>query len=743
MTRPTKATDLTLATLDAPVPIATPRVVTVATSTSAAELQAMVNTAAAGTTLQLQAGHYAFDRTIVIDRDDISVIGAGSGKTIIDMPAKLGEEAFQIGSGRMSGYFTLAKDVAEGGKVITLTGAHTLVAGDYVYLSRDSTKAFYDEIGDDTWRNTDVDLRTSVARVAQVSGGQITLEGGVHFDFTTGETQLREIQMAERVSLGGFSVDYQLSTANPSAFDNTLSAYYRNAVIEIDGTADLRLFDVVAHDVPSLGVNVASSIAVQASGLTMTGAHNKGSGGNGYALQIRDVYDSQFSNLTDADMRHSVVFASWTSAVGNVVHVSQTDRDINFHGGRDHDNVVTVDRSVRDANSDIISPTVFVNTEGSHYGSVTDAGANQISFGWVEGTRMNDAVNGYDSGCMLDGKGGHDTLTGGAGNDLLIGGLGNDVLKGGRGVDIALYTGNFADFRITAGGAGAFQVRDGAGKQGTDQLSEVEWLLFDDGALRLADMALRPVSEGLAVFAAVGPVEPVEPVEPVTPVAPVTPVVPEVMLRGTSGKDVFEVTVAGTTVSGLENFDTVRSTVSFTLAEDVERLDLIGTAAIDGTGSSKSDHLHGNEAANVLRGLAGNDQLWGEAGNDLLLGGDGNDRLNGDQGDDTLDGGAGQDRLFGGAGADVFVFAEASDSARRKSDKILDFQSGVDRIDLTAIDADTDRAGHQAFVWGSSAEGGASLWQTGNYVFGDIDNDGIADMAIYINGRFEQADFLL
>lgn len=82
----------------------------------------------------------------------------------------------------------------------------------------------------------------------------------------------------------------------------------------------------------------------------MTGAHNKGGGGNSYAVQIRDVYDSSFVNPSDMDMRHSVVFASWRSAVDNMVHVTRTDRDTNFHGGRDHGNVVMVDESIRDAN---------------------------------------------------------------------------------------------------------------------------------------------------------------------------------------------------------------------------------------------------------------------------------------------------------------------------------------------------------------------------------------------------------
>ena len=720
--------------------------ITVAIGTTAARLQQLIDTSAAGTTLQLQAGHYSFDRTITVNRDDIAVIGAGSDKTIINMPKNLGAEAFHVGTGNVSGDFKLAADMAEGGKTMTLAGAHSLVAGDYIYLERASTNAFYDEIGDQSWRNTDVALRTSIVQVTAVNGSQIALASGVHFDFTRGETSVGEISMAERVTLGGFSVDYGLGAANPSNFANTLANYSRNAVIEIEGTAGLRLFDVSAKNVPSLGVNVASSTGVSATGLTMTGAHNKGDGGNGYGLQIRDVYDSRFSDISDADMRHSVVFASWTSAVGNVVQVSQTDRDINFHGGRDHNNVVTVDNSIRDAASDIISPTLFVNTKGTHYGTVTDEGANTVTFGRVVGSRLGDKITGYDTGSWLDGKGGDDSLTGGASNDLLIGGAGKDVLKGAGGQDIAQYAGRHADFTITRLAGDLFEVRDRAGIQGSDQVSAVEWLLFDDKAVRLADMTVAPVSAVAGLFGGVGTGS----VGTGGVIAgsggggsskpPATVAAPD--MTGTSGKNVFEVTKAGVTVQGLGDFDTVRASVSFTLGADVERLDLTGTAAINGTGSAQNNHVHGNDASNVLQGMAGVDRLWGRGGDDQLYGGAGNDQLYGNAGRDVIDGGAGQDKLKGGAGADVFVFKSASDTAQGQGDKVMDFKTGLDKIDLTAIDADTMQAGDQAFVWGRAGADATTLWARNGWLYGDTNHDGVADLAIHVAGKFSDADIL-
>lgn len=75
----------------------------------------------------------------------------------------------------------------------------------------------------------------------------------------------------------------------------------------------------------------------------------------------------------------------------------------------------------------------------------------------------------------------------------------------------------------------------------------------------------------------------------------------------------------------------------------------------------------------------------GGSGNDLLIGNDANNVLKGGAGNDILYGGGGADTLWGGTGSDVFVFGAVSDSAPGAADIIMDFQSGIDKIDVSAI----------------------------------------------------------
>ncbi|MEL6583755.1 MAG: hypothetical protein AAFQ36_07965 [Pseudomonadota bacterium] len=79
-------------------------------------------------------------------------------------------------------------------------------------------------------------------------------------------------------------------------------------------------------------------------------------------------------------------------------------------------------------------------------------------------------------------------------------------------------------------------------------------------------------------------------------------------------------------------------------------------------------------------GKAGKDALKGGAGHDVLDGKGGADKLKGNDGDDQLFDGKGRDKLTGGEGADLFIF-----DADKATDKILDFEPGIDRIDLSAI----------------------------------------------------------
>ena len=184
------------------------------------------------------------------------------------------------------------------------------------------------------------------------------------------------------------------------------------------------------------------------------------------------------------------------------------------------------------------------------------------------------------------------------------------------------------------------------------------------------------------------------------------------------GNDIFVVDNVGDITTELvgEGTDTVQSSITWTLAGEVENLTLTGTTAINGTGNTLNNSLTGNTAANVLTGGVGNDTLDGGAGIDTLIGGIGNDiyvvdvagdivtelaaegtdtiqsaitwtlgtnvenltltgtaaingtgntlnnMLTGNAAANTLTGGAGNDTLNGGAGADALVGGLATTS---------------------------------------------------------------------------------
>ena len=96
-------------------------------------------------------------------------------------------------------------------------------------------------------------------------------------------------------------------------------------------------------------------------------------------------------------------------------------------------------------------------------------------------------------------------------------------------------------------------------------------------------------------------------------------------------------------------------------------------------GTESDDEIRGTRGADVIAGLGGDDELRGRRGDDIIDGGAGDDKVKGDAGDDVLNGGVGSDIYDGGVGADTFVF-----EADGALDKISDFVSGVDVIDLTA-----------------------------------------------------------
>ena len=274
----------------------------------------------------------------------------------------------------------------------------------------------------------------------------------------------------------------------------------------------------------------------------------------------------------------------------------------------------------------------------------------------------------------LNGQAGNDTLTGRSGNDVLIGGAGVDRLDGGDGSDLYLVStasehtaAEFAD----SGTQGVDEVRFAATASSTLTLyagdAGVERVVIGTGigavAISSGTLSLHvnaaAVGNGLTMVGNAGN-------NRLTGTAFADTLDGGLgidTLLGGAGNDTYWVNHASDVVSEGTGAgtDTVMATVGFTLSGNVERLTLLGTAALNGNGNTLDNWLIGNEGANLLSGLTGNDVLDGGAGADKLNGGRGNDVLT------------------GGAGNDVFRFADTLGSTN--VDTVTDWAVG-DSIQL-------------------------------------------------------------
>ncbi|MCG7600995.1 cellulose binding domain-containing protein [Halomonas sp. McH1-25] len=448
---------------------------------SAQQLEKMIDDAPKGTIFEFSEGNYEFDDTLTITRSDVTLKGEGSGKTTLiftDRALDSGDDyAIQLNGSDSDRVGTLANDVDEGEHRITLDSAHGLEPGDTLRLWQDNDSAFFDEIGDTAWRKDNSPLRTSMARVESTDGNTVTLDRGVHFDFEDGKTRVERLDVVNDVVLQGFGIEFELGTPDNGTFGNTQTDLKDFMAVYLNGTVDSKLEDIQVINGPSIAYHFAQTLDNHVNDIQAHGAFNKGSGGNGYAYELRESYDGDYTNLADSGMRHSLLFASWRSSVGNDIHVRSTDRDINFHGGRDHDNRVQVDQSIRGA--DDLSTSLWINDGNASYGAITEADANQVTFEYLVGSRRDDVVQGSDDGAYLNGGLGNDTLRGGQGDDILQGGPANDwgknILDGGEGDDTAYYLQDYDESDIHISGD-TVRVNE-------DTLHDIEQVAFGDGTV--------------------------------------------------------------------------------------------------------------------------------------------------------------------------------------------------------------------------------------------------------------------
>jgi Ca2+-binding RTX toxin-like protein len=400
-----------------------------------------------------------------------------------------------------------------------------------------------------------------------------------------------------------------------------------------------------------------------------------------------------------------------------------------------------------DDGNDTLNASAASNVIIAHGGTGNDTLTGGSGNDQLFGDSGNDQLIGGAGDDTINGGTGDDHLWGNAGNDTLIGGAGADVFAGGAGLDTVDYSatvdGVSVDLTLnTASGP------DAAG----DTFNSIENLIgsaFDDTLT--GNLAANVLSGG----AGNDTIDGREQNDTLHGGAG-----NDVLLGGTGddllfgdagndqlwgndGNDTLYGGAGADAFAGGAGSDTAAYGDTFTAVSI--NLALHSSTGGDATGDTfdsienltgglGDDILTGDDGANVLDGgRSGQDTLDGGAGNDVLKGGDGSDVLIGGLGQDTLIG----DQVGMSPGVDNFVFKTIDDSKLGAEDHIVDFSSAqFDRIDLSAIDANTGLAGDQAFSFVGAAgftNTAGELRYTDHLLQGDVDGNGTADFSIYVN----------
>jgi Ca2+-binding RTX toxin-like protein len=317
----------------------------------------------------------------------------------------------------------------------------------------------------------------------------------------------------------------------------------------------------------------------------------------------------------------------------------------------------------------------------------------------LTGTIFGDTMTGTNGADQISGGLGHDTLDGRAGRDSLFGGQGNDILisraseyeagrvfDGGPGVD-TLRTIGSVDYRTSTVTSFERIAFERAGAEATINLMFNASQLASFGAATVVSGSA--VQDSIQIFVGSGATVNISGWQFDFPAWSLEDYIVYVgdngneTFIGFAGLDIFFGSPGNDTYDGRGAFDFA----AYIFSPNAVTADLAiqGVAQVIGgnqgsdtflnleglAGSQLGDNLFGDNGANIILSLGGDDVINGRGGADDLRGGDGNDRI---------EGGAGADTLLGEAGADRFVYRTAAEGG----DTISDFVAGTDKIEVSA-----------------------------------------------------------
>jgi Ca2+-binding RTX toxin-like protein len=451
-----------------------------------------------------------------------------------------------------------------------------------------------------------------------------------------------------------FSTTLASGAALPSwlIFNTTTQTFSGTPPLNYNGNIDVKVIasdgSLSASDVFTLVITPVNDAPI---------AVNDGPLSLAYNTPLTVTAASLLANDTDVDSATLTITSVSNPSHGTVV--LQANGSIMFTPDADYIGTASFTYVASDGAGGTATATATINVQGVAGQIINGTAAADT----LTGTAGDDTINGLAGNDILNGNGGVDKLVGGLGNDTYIvdssgdqtielvnegtdlvqssiswmlganlenltltgaanvngtgnsaintitGNVGNNILNGAGGLDTLV--GGLGDDTYIIDVAGV--VTTEAVSAGTDTVqSSVTWTL----GTNFENLMLT----GAAAINGTGN----------TQANVITGNSADNILNGGTGADTF---IGGlgndtyvvdnigdtTTENANEGTDLIQSSITWTMAANIENLTLTGTGAINGTGNVSNNTITGGTGANILDGGAGADTLIGGLGNDTYV----------------------------------------------------------------------------------------------------------------------------